>query len=55
MSKIESWKMTLNIDQLSLREVMESIVNIVQPQIRSKNQQFDVVIRDISVENVLCD
>ena len=55
MSKIESGKMTLNMDQLSLREVMESIVNIVQPQIRSKNQQFDVVIRDISVENVLCD
>ena len=55
MSKIESGKMTLNMDQVSLREVMESIVNIVQPQIRSKNQQFDVVIRDISVENVLCD
>ena len=55
MSKIESGKMTLNMDQLSLREVMDSIVNIVQPQIKSKNQQFEVVIYDISTENVCCD
>lgn len=55
MSKIESGKMTLNVDQISLREVMDSIVNIVQPQIRSKNQQFDVVIHDITAENVYCD
>lgn len=55
MSKIESGKMTLNIDQVSLREVMESIVNIVQPQIRAKNQRFDVSIHDIFAENVYCD
>ncbi len=55
MSKIESGKMTLNMDQVSLREVVDSIVNIVQPQIRSKHQKFDVVIRDISTENVCCD
>ncbi len=55
MSKIESGKMTLNVDQVSLREVVDSIVNIVQPQIRSKHQKFDVVIRDISTENVCCD
>ncbi len=55
MSKIESGKMTLNIDQVSLREVMESIVSIVQPQIRAKNQKFDVFIHDIFAENVYCD
>ncbi len=55
MSKIESGKMTLNVDQVSLREVMESIVNIVQPQIKMKKQQFEVTIRDISEENVCCD
>ena len=55
MSKIESGKLTLNMDQISLREVMDSIVNIVQPQVRSKHQQFDVFIHDISTENVCCD
>ncbi len=55
MSKIESGKMTLNMDQVSLREVMESIVSIAQPQIRAKNQRFDVSIHDIFAENVYCD
>lgn len=31
MSKIESGKLTLNMEQISLREIVESIVNIVQP------------------------
>ena len=55
MSKIESGKMTLNEDQVSLREVMDSLVSIVQPQVRSKRQRFDVCIHDISTENVRCD
>ncbi len=55
MSKIESGKMTLNMDQVSLREVTDSIVAICQPQVKAKKQQFDVFIHDISTENVLCD
>ena len=55
MSKIESGKLTLNTDQISLREVMDSIVSIVQPQVRAKHQHFDVFIHDISTENVCCD
>ena len=55
MSKIESGKMTLSVDQISLREVMDGLVSIIQPQVRAKQQQFDVVIRDISSENVCCD
>ncbi|MDE6590495.1 MAG: response regulator, partial [Oscillospiraceae bacterium] len=55
MSKIESGKMTLNMDQISLREVVDGVVAICQPQVRSKRQQFDVFIHDISTENVLCD
>ncbi len=55
MSKIESGKLSLNVDQVSLREVMDSIVSIVQPQVRAKHQQFDVFIHDISSENVCCD
>ena len=55
MSKIESGKMTLNMDQVSLREVMDSIVGIIQPQVKAKKQHFDVFIHDISTENVYCD
>ena len=55
MSKIESGKLTLSMEQLSLREVMDSIVGIVQPQVRAKHQQFDVFIHDITAENVCCD
>ena len=55
MSKIESGKLTLSADLLSLREVMDSIVNIVQPQMKAKNQKFDVFIHNIIAENVLCD
>lgn len=55
MSKIESGKLTLTMDQVSLREVFDSIVNIVQPQVKLKHQQFDVFIHDIETENVYCD
>lgn len=55
MSKIESGKMTLNMDQVSLREVMDSIVSIIQPQVKAKGQQFNISIHDISTENVCCD
>ena len=55
MSKIESGKMTLNMEQISLREVMDSIVNIAQPQVKAKSQHFDVFIHDIIQEDVYCD
>lgn len=55
MSKIESGKMTLNMEQISLREVMDSVVSIVQPQIKAKKQNFDVFIHDIDTEDVYCD
>lgn len=55
MSKIESGKMTLNLEQISLREVMDGISTIVQPQVKIKEQRFDVYIHDICNENVYCD
>lgn len=45
MSKIESGKMMLNVDILSLREVMDNITNIVQSQIKAKKQIFDIFIK----------
>ncbi len=55
MSKIESGKMTLSMELVSLREVMDSIVSIVHPQVREKNQNFNISIYNIMSENVLCD
>lgn len=55
MSKIESGKLTLTVEQVSLREIMDNIVGIVQPQVKSKNQKFDIFIHNISVETVYCD
>lgn len=55
MSKIESGKMTLTSEQVSLREVVEGIVSIVQTQVKAKNQNFNVHIDNISSEEVYCD
>lgn len=55
MSKIESGKMTLNIEQISLREILNGIATIVQPQMKTKKQKFDIYIHDIITESVYCD
>ncbi len=55
MSKIESGKMTLNEELVSLREIMDSIVSIVQPQMKAKHQKFNISIFHILSENVHCD
>lgn len=55
MSKIDSGKMVLNMVPVSLREQMDDLVNIVQPQVSAKNQIFDIFIRDILSEDVVCD
>lgn len=55
MSKIESGKMTLNMNSMSLREAMDDIVNIMQPQVKVKNQYFDIFIQKVEAEEVYCD
>ena len=55
MSKIESGKMTLNIELVSLQETMESMTSIIQSQFKAKNQQFDISISNILSEYVYCD
>jgi len=55
MSKIESGKMTLSVEMLSLRDIMDNIVSIVQPQIKEKNQDFDIFIHNIFAENIYGD
>lgn len=55
ISKIESGKMTLNVREISLRYLVDDIVNIIYPQIRSRKQYFDVFIEDIRTESIYCD
>lgn len=55
MSKIESGKMTLSITQMSLRRSMENLVMMIQPQIKSKRQKFDIYIQNIIAEEIYCD
>lgn len=55
MSKIESGKMKLNMEQISLREILNGIATIVQPQLKMKKQNFDIYISDIITEDVYCD
>ncbi len=55
MSKIESGKMTLTPEMISLREVVEGIVSIVQTQVKAKVQNFNVHIDNIVAEDVFCD
>lgn len=55
MSKIESGKMTLTVENTSLKDLFEGIVSIMQPQIVTKGQSFDVNVQDVTTENVWCD
>ena len=55
ISKIESGKMALNMEPVSLREVMECVVNIMQPQVKAKNQRFNAAAYEILAEDVFCD
>lgn len=55
MSKIESGKMMLTTEQISLKEIVEGIVNIMQPQVKAKKQTFDIHVDNILTENVWCD
>ncbi len=55
MSKIESGKMTLSMEPMSLRETMDDIVNIIQPQVKDRKQYFDIFIDKILAEVVFCD
>lgn len=55
MSKIESGKLTLSVAPMSLREAMDDIVNIIKPQVKTRNQFFDIYIHDVIAEDVYCD
>lgn len=55
MSSIESGKLTIENRVFSLNELMGECVDIIQPQIRAKKQNFDIFIGDIIAEQVYSD
>lgn len=55
MSKIESGKTTLNISEISLAEIVEELMSMMQPQARAKQQDFKIYVRDMINEDVLGD
>lgn len=55
MSKIESGKMTLHMGEVSLRETMDDIINIMRAQVKDKKQFFDIFIQNIESEDIYCD
>ncbi|MDE6435734.1 MAG: response regulator [Lachnospiraceae bacterium] len=55
MSKIENGKLTLNMEPLCIRDIMQNIETVIQPQIQERKQQFNIYIHDIYHENVCSD
>lgn len=55
MSKIEHGKLSLNISAISLREVMDEVVGVVQPLVKARRQMFNITIHNILTENVYSD
>ena len=55
MSKIESGKMVMHIELVSLKDIVKTICNIIKPQVDIKKQNFDIYIKNIYYENLYCD
>ncbi|MCH5184844.1 MAG: response regulator [Oscillospiraceae bacterium] len=55
MSKIESGKTSLNVDRFSLHELLEELKIIVSPQIKTKNQIFNVYTSDATADYIIGD
>lgn len=55
MSKIESGNIALNMETMSLPEVLENVVSIMQPVFKGKEQEFSVRLKGICHEDFICD
>ena len=55
MSKIESGKIAMNMEPLSLRQTMETVRDIARPQAKASGQRFEIIVGDILSERVYCD
>lgn len=55
MSKIESGKMILNEENISINEIVNEIVSVIKPQIEVKSQSFNVDTSAVFCDNVYSD
>jgi len=55
MNKIESGKMTLNIQPFSMAEQVAQIDNVIRPQTKERSQNFIIQTHNIRHENVMGD
>ncbi len=55
MARIESGKFALNHAEFALPEFIEDLVNIVQPQVKAKQQHFDIAVQSITHEYLVGD
>ena len=55
MSKIETGKLTLNMEPLCIRDIMQNIETVIQPLVQEKKQHFNIYVHDIYHENVCSD
>ncbi len=55
MAKIESGKMNLYMEDLSLKEIVDSISTIIRIQAADKGQEYSINIHDMISDYVVCD
>ncbi len=55
MSKIESGKLELHMERVSIKEIIKNVLNIVQPQASAKSQRLDVYIYDGPCGKIISD
>lgn len=55
MSKIESGKIDLSLDQVHLSNLLENVTNMCQPLINEKKQEFQISIFEVEHEHVITD
>lgn len=55
MSKIESGKIALNKEEFILPDFVHSFVTMIEPQIKAKQLQFDISIKNLEHEHVIGD
>ena len=55
MSRIESGKTTLNIEQMNLLQQIEQVESVISEQAHQRNQEFRVVTASVQHEHVLAD
>ncbi|MCR5089138.1 MAG: response regulator [Oscillospiraceae bacterium] len=55
MSKIESGKMTLTMEDVSLSEALDSVSTITRTQAKDRSQNYTIQIHDTICDRVVCD